>query len=399
MNISIPKDVKYIIDTFYNNGYEAFMVGGCIRDILLNKNPADYDIATSAPPEITEKLFDKTIPTGIEHGTITVIINKKPYEITTYRLEGKYSDNRKPDSVIFISNIKEDLARRDFTINAFAYNHKSGLLDYFSGNIDLNNSIIRCVGDADKRFKEDALRMLRAIRFASQLNFSIEEKTFAAILSNSFLIKHISKERIKAELFKIILSDNSYYGMTKLFETNLLKSIISFNLNISPKLDILCRDISTRLAYLFLYSDINIVQSTLKTLTCDNDTINKVLLLLRSYSLIDPLLSKCYCKRLIISVKEDNIFNLIHLYEVANDIPLINLTKSIKNILATREPLYIKDLSINGNILKNELNIKPGKILGDILNYLINSVIDETISNNPDELLLAAKEYYNKKIE
>ena len=124
MLISIPKDVKYIIDTFYNNGYEAFMVGGCIRDILLNKTPMDYDIATSAPPEITEKLFKKTIPTGIEHGTITVLIDKNPYEVTTYRTEGKYSDNRKPDSVTFISDIKEDLARRDFTINAFAYNDR-----------------------------------------------------------------------------------------------------------------------------------------------------------------------------------------------------------------------------------------------------------------------------------
>ena len=165
MNITIPSNVKYIIDEFYKNNYEAFMVGGCIRDALLCKTPKDYDIATSAKPEITEKLFKRTIPTGIKHGTVTVLIDNEPYEVTTYRTEGEYKDNRRPDEVYFVSDIKEDLSRRDFTINAFAYNSREGLKDFFGGLDDLNNGLIRSVGDANKRFNEDALRMLRAIRF------------------------------------------------------------------------------------------------------------------------------------------------------------------------------------------------------------------------------------------
>ena len=171
MNINIPKNVKFIIDTYYNNNYEAFMVGGCVRDSLLGLKPKDFDVTTSALPEITENLFTKTIPTGIKHGTVTVVIDKENFEVTTYRTEENYIDNRRPEKVEFVKDLKEDLSRRDFTINAFAYNDKEGLIDYFNGMDDLKNKVIRAVGDPNKRFNEDALRMLRAIRFSAQLGF------------------------------------------------------------------------------------------------------------------------------------------------------------------------------------------------------------------------------------
>lgn len=226
MNINIPKNVKFIIDTYYNNNYEAFMVGGCVRDSLLGLKPKDFDITTSALPEITENLFTKTIPTGIKHGTVTVVIDKENFEVTTYRTEGNYIDNRRPEKVEFVKDLKEDLSRRDFTINAFAYNDKEGLIDYFNGIDDLKNKVIRAVGDPNKRFNEDALRMLRAIRFSAQLGFSIESKTYDAIKDNVQLIKNISNERIRDELCKILLSDNPCEGIETLRETNMLSIIL-----------------------------------------------------------------------------------------------------------------------------------------------------------------------------
>ncbi|MBE6046897.1 MAG: CCA tRNA nucleotidyltransferase [Clostridium sp.] len=397
MLITIPKDVKYIIDTFYNNGYEAFMVGGCIRDSLLKKVPMDYDIATSAPPEITQKLFKKSIPTGIEHGTITVLINKNSYEVTTYRVEGKYSNNRKPDSVTFISNIKDDLARRDFTINAFAYNDRKGLLDYFSGNTDLNNKIIKCVGNPDKRFKEDSLRMLRAIRFSAQLNFNIDETTFSAIKSNSKSIQNISNERIRVELSKILLSNNAFSGLLKLENANLLKEILPYNLNINKAIDKLEKDLASRFAFIFLKLDCSLIETIMRNLTFDKNTINKVIHLTTAFENIKSIVSKSDCKRLIIKVGNDNIFSLINLYETVTSTHISNINSLVKDIFKNKDALYIKDLSITGNDLISELNINPGKLLGELLNHLLNQVIDEKISNDYNCLIKSAKQYIKNK--
>lgn len=397
MLITIPKDVKYIIDTFYNNGYEAFMVGGCIRDSLLKKVPMDYDIATSAPPEITQKLFKKSIPTGIEHGTITVLINKNSYEVTTYRVEGKYSNNRKPDSVTFISNIKDDLARRDFTINAFAYNDRKGLLDYFSGNTDLNNKIIKCVGNPDKRFKEDSLRMLRAIRFSAQLNFNIDETTFSAIKSNSKSIQNISNERIRVELSKMLLSNNAFSGLLKLENANLLKEILPYNLNINKAIDKLEKDLASRFAFIFLKLDCSLIETIMRNLTFDKNTINKVIHLTTAFENIKSIVSKSDCKRLIIKVGNDNIFSLINLYETVTSTHISNINSLVKDIFKNKDALYIKDLSITGNDLISELNINPGKLLGELLNHLLNQVIDEKISNDYNCLIKSAKQYIKNK--
>ena len=392
MNITIPKNVRYIIDTLYSNGYEGFMVGGCIRDKLLNKNPMDYDIATSAPPEVTQKLFNKTIPTGIKHGTITVLIDNIPYEVTTYRIDGNYSDNRKPDKVTFVSNIKEDLARRDFTINAFAYNHKEGLIDYFSSKEDLDTKVIRCVGIPNKRFNEDALRMLRAIRFSSQLNFKIEKETFNSITNNASLISSISKERVRSELSKILLSNNAYLGVSNLKITGLLRYIFPFNLNINPKIDKLPKNLSCRLSFLFLKISLEEILNSMKFLTFDNKTIDSTIKLLTCYPDLDSCSTKANCKRLINKVSKNNIFTLLNFYEILNDINLSNLEKTINDILNNNEALIIKDLNINGNDLKNELNIS-GKKLGETLNYLLNEVIEENIKNEYSFLIEKAKEY------
>lgn len=167
-NLTMPSDVKYIINVLVKNGYEGYMVGGCVRDLIINREPNDYDITTNAKPETVVGLFDNVILTGLKHGTVTVVINNTKYEVTTYREDGEYKDNRRPESVKFVGDIKKDLSRRDFTINAMAYNQENGLVDYFNGVSDLQNGIIRTVGDPEKRFDEDSLRMLRAVRFAVQ---------------------------------------------------------------------------------------------------------------------------------------------------------------------------------------------------------------------------------------
>ena len=177
MNIQVPEKVNMIIETLLAHGFEAYAVGGCVRDGLLGREADDWDITTSASPYEVKALFRRTIDTGIQHGTITVLMGKETYEVTTYRIDGEYEDSRHPKEVIFTANLIEDLKRRDFTINAFAYNHRSGIVDAFDGMSDLRNGIIRCVGEAKERFTEDALRMMRAVRFSAQLGYDIEEKT------------------------------------------------------------------------------------------------------------------------------------------------------------------------------------------------------------------------------
>ena len=206
MNIQLPEKVQQIIKTLQSHGYEAYAVGGCVRDSLLGRTPGDWDITTSALPEETQALFDKTFDTGIEHGTITVLMGKEGFEVTTYRIDGKYEDSRHPSEVTFTRCLSEDLLRRDFTINAMAYNDEDGIMDLFDGMADLEKKVIRCVGNAEARFGEDALRIMRAVRFSAQLGFEIEEQTQAAIRKLAFSLKNISAERIQVELIKLLTS-------------------------------------------------------------------------------------------------------------------------------------------------------------------------------------------------
>lgn len=444
MKIFIPKDVEFIINKFYEKDYEAFMVGGCVRDSLLNKNPKDYDITTSAKPEKTLCLFEKTIPTGIKHGTITVVLNNNNYEVTTYRTEGKYIDNRHPSSVDFVTDIKEDLSRRDFTINALAYNNNIGLVDYFNGVYDLNNKIIKSVGDPNIRFQEDALRMLRAIRFSCQLDFKIEENTFKAIKLNSKLIKNISKERIRDELCKILISENPAKGFELLSESGLLEiilpeinSLINFSpLSIKHNKNVFSHTLKVlnntennlylRLAALFhdvgklntltLESDgiyrfplhniegAKLSENILRDLRFDNITIKYVSKLIEHHLVPNPkyLPSKYEVKKLLIDVPIDILpllFNLQRADINSLDNPKAFLEKVdyieslAKEILDDKDPLSIKDLNIKGNDLIKELSIKNGKEIGSILNYLLEEVLKNPELNNKSSLLNLSRQF------
>ncbi|MBR5290579.1 MAG: CCA tRNA nucleotidyltransferase, partial [Erysipelotrichaceae bacterium] len=208
MQIILPSKVKFIIDTIRQAGYEAYAVGGCVRDSILGREPDDWDITTSATPMQVKELFRRTIDTGIQHGTVTVMLDKDGFEVTTYRIDGKYEDSRHPKEVIFTPSLEEDLKRRDFTINAMAYNEEDGIIDLFGGMEDIKNKRICCVGDPMERFSEDALRIMRAVRFSAQLGYTIEKSTAAAIKELAPTLQNISAERIQVELVKLVTSPN-----------------------------------------------------------------------------------------------------------------------------------------------------------------------------------------------
>lgn len=225
MNTVVPKQVLFIIDRLQEHGYEAYAVGGCVRDMLLGREPHDWDITTSAKPEQVKAVFKRTIDTGIQHGTVTVMVDHIGFEVTTYRIDGEYLDGRHPKEVVFTPELREDLKRRDFTINAMAYNPKEGIIDLFGGKDDLEAGIIRCVGKAGDRFHEDVLRIMRAVRFAAQLGFEIEEETWNAIIRVAPDLKKISAERIQAELTKLLLSPNPGH-FRKLYESGITAVIL-----------------------------------------------------------------------------------------------------------------------------------------------------------------------------
>lgn len=224
--MTIPNYVEYVMIHLQENKYKVYLVGGGVRDIFNNKEPKDYDLTTSATPEQVKKLFRKVVSTGEKHGTVTVIVLGEHIEVTTLRRDGIYKDNRHPEEVMFTTGLKEDVARRDFTINSIAIDIDGNVYDYFNGLKDIENKIIRAVGDPDKRFNEDALRMIRAIRFSAQYDFDIEEETENSIIRNAYLIQMVSKERIRDELCKILISNYPGYGIEMLQKCNLLQYII-----------------------------------------------------------------------------------------------------------------------------------------------------------------------------
>ena len=445
MLINIPNNVQFIIDTFYKNNYEAFMVGGCVRDCLLGLTPKDYDITTSALPNITESLFEKTIPTGIKHGTITVVLDNENLEVTTYRTEGNYLDNRHPESVECVSNIIEELSRRDFKVNALSYNNKEGLIDYFNGIDDIKNKTIKAVGDPNKRFQEDALRMLRAIRFSCQLGFKIDDSTYAAIKSNYKLIKNISIERIRDELCKILTSDNPCDGLNLLKDTGILEIIIPeiynlvgytplcnnhnrdvFNHTLNVISNTSNNDLILRLSALF--HDVGklntlkqlpnghcyfpghaqegaiICKPILSRLKFDNNTIDKVSKIIYDHLVLDVnyMPNDGEIKRLLIRVGSENIFTLFELQKADinslwDPVPFLKkvdyISDRVKLILKNKEPLYIKDLAVTGSDLMTHLNIKPGKIIGEILTFLLEKVLDDKTLNTKDNLLKISENF------
>ncbi|MFL0268438.1 CCA tRNA nucleotidyltransferase [Candidatus Clostridium radicumherbarum] len=441
MKIILTEEVSYILDTLNKNNREAFIVGGCVRDSLLKRELKDWDITTSALPDEIIELFPETIPTGIKHGTVTVVINKHNYEVTTYRIDGEYSDNRHPDKVTFTPSLKEDLSRRDFTINSMAYNKINNLVDLFNGSIDLSRNLIRCVGDPDKRFKEDALRMLRAVRFACELKFNIHKPTFIAIINNAYLLNSVSKERIRVEFCKILLSDFPSRGLRMLEKTDLLayiipelkesvgfdqknphhdKNVFDHILSVvdnSPqelevRLSALLHDIgkprtfSTDKKGIGHFYGHNIVgakmaEQILKRLRFDNITIKKVSILITEHMSIYANMKNRSLKKFINRVGAENLDSLFKLQMAdreghkadADYSPILKRKEAIDEILNNGEAYNIGMLKINGDDLI-KLGFKPGKEIGIVLEELLNKVMERPEMNNRAKLIELAK---NKK--
>ncbi|MDR0491016.1 MAG: HD domain-containing protein [Oscillospiraceae bacterium] len=438
--ITIPEEAAHIIDTFENSGCEAFVVGGCVRDCLLGKAPVDWDICTPSLPERTIEIFKgrHIIETGLKHGTITLMLNHKPFEITTYRIDGTYSDNRRPDSVEFVNDLKEDLARRDFTINAMAYSPKCGLIDFFEGEADLQNKTIRCVGDADKRFQEDALRVMRALRFASNLCFTIAKDTSDAAYRNKGLLHKISAERLATELSKLITGANacatlSDYAPVLVEIIPEIKDMIGFNQNTPYHfLDVwehtLARmgeapaDVTLRLTMLLhdvakpgCYSEVDgtghfyghpqvssdIAKKTLRRLKYDNNTIETVTQLILYHDTgIEPEMKQV--KRWLNRIGEQRLRQLVEVkkadamaqsekYRRVKLDALRDIVSLIDEIIEKRQCFSLKDMAVDGKDLIAS-GIPEGAEIGKILNRLLDMILDEQIGNEKTALLEAAQQ-------
>lgn len=401
--IQLPPDVVWIIHRLQENGKEAFAVGGCVRDSILGKKPKDWDITTSASPEEVKKIFKKTVDTGILHGTVTVMVGKIGYEVTTYRIDGEYEDNRHPKTVTFTENLVEDLKRRDFTINAMAYNEEVGLVDVFKGRDDLEKGVIRCVGIAKERFEEDALRMLRAVRFSAQLNFEVEEKTKDAIKELASNLSFVSKERIQTELTKLLVSDNPE-RIEKVFCYGLGKWIFPTYLRwegeLIEKTKGLLREIQSDSilrwsAFLLLLRDRlrkqEEAEEILKGLKFDNYTVKFVSKLVGVWD-YDYVAEERSVRRGIAWIGEE-IFPLLLKLKRANCAFERKGMEEIDRVLEIYQQIYdrgdcltIKGLAVTGkDLIAN--GIKPGEVMGKILNQLLNEVLEEPKRNTKEYLL------------
>ncbi|WP_252223756.1 MULTISPECIES: CCA tRNA nucleotidyltransferase [unclassified Clostridium] len=428
-NINIPNDVRFILDRLKNNGHEAYIVGGCVRDSILNNIPKDWDITTKARPEEVIKLFDKVILTGVKHGTVTVLINSEGYEVTTYRMDGEYEDSRHPKKVNFVSNLKEDLARRDFTINAMAYNKVDGLIDYFEGVSDLKKKVIKTVGNSEKRFSEDSLRMLRAIRFSSQLDFSISNETLNSIKNLRENIKNISKERIREEFNKILMSntkgidilretglmeyifpeiiklydfkiDNMYYNDS--LYTHTIKATEEIENKLHLKLTMLFHNLlkmnNEDMEYTILQ-----IKKFLKEFKYDNDTVNKVTDLTRYMH--NSLNTKLEIKQMLnlinldlfedlLKVKESEILSQNPLYKEERLSHLLYIRENLKDVIFNNECFNLKNLNISGKDLIS-LGLEKGKNIGEMLNELLELVMNNPGLNDKQVLIDIVKEKIN----
>ncbi len=403
--MDIPEQVINIINTLEKAEFEAYIVGGCVRDYLLGKTPKDWDITTSALPAETKKLFSHTYDTGIAHGTITIVKDKTNYEVTTYRIDGVYSDFRHPETVTYTKKIEEDLSRRDFTMNAIAYNEKKGFCDPYKGRDDIKAKLIKGVGNPDKRFSEDALRMLRGVRFSAQLNFKIEENTYNSIVKNAGLIKNISVERIREELTKLLLSPNPE-KITELKNTGLLKEILpEINENIYENcktakiLKILSEKKNTDISAFYcgiLYSlTEKEAYNIMKNLKFDTKTVKETSSLVK-YSK-RPIETGKYEIRKTLSETGKELYEKIIRIKKAlyfdNEEELLSLSKAEKlfcEIMENNDCYSLKSLKINGNILK-EMGVTKGKEIGTILNLCLETVLKNPEKNTEKELINCVK--------
>lgn len=433
--IQLPEKVGRIIGTLQEHGYEAYAVGGCIRDSILGREPEDWDITTSAMPEETKALFDKTFDTGIQHGTITVLLEKEGFEVTTYRIDGKYEDSRHPKEVTFTRNLREDLLRRDFTINAMAYNETDGLVDIFGGLEDLEAGMIRCVGTAKERFKEDALRILRGVRFAAQLGFDIEEDTRQGMKELAWTLQNISAERIQVELVKMITSKRPEMlreayelGMTRIVlpEFDQLMTtgqetphhMYSVGEHTLHAMKNIRADKILRLAMLLhdmgkpalktvdeagvahfkkhaLESE-RIAENVLRRLKFDNDTIRKVTRLVRCHDFRMPATAKSV-RRAMNQIGEELFPYYMEvrradvlaqsMYQREEKIENLDQIEELYHqIVEDGDCVSLKDLAVTGRDLIAS-GMKPGKKIGEKLEELLKLVIEDPKLNTKEELL------------
>ena len=442
MKIELPRKVVLIIKNLQRHGYDAYAVGGCVRDSILNRKPEDWDITTSAKPEQVKRIFRRTVDTGIEHGTVTVLIGKDGFEVTTYRVDGLYEDGRHPKEVTFTSRLEEDLKRRDFTINAMAYNDDERLVDAFGGMRDLNYHLIRCVGDPKERFSEDALRILRAVRFSAQLAFPIEPETAEAIKSLAPNLEKISAERIQAELVKLLVSDHPEriqdaceLGITKVVLPE-WDDMVGVKQNTPHhKYDVAAHTVHAlqnvkndkvlRLTMLFqdmgkpvmkatdengrdhfkghAIASEQIAKTVMKRLKFDNDTIRKVTKLVAYHDYrMEPTGANVRRAMHEIGVELFPYYLAVRLadtkaqssYERRGKLEnIIQIRELYRNALRNKECVTLKDLAVTGTDLIN-LGIAPGKELGTLLNELLDMVIEDPAWNQKGKLCDYVKERF-----
>ncbi|MCH5317696.1 MAG: CCA tRNA nucleotidyltransferase [Eubacterium sp.] len=433
----LPKNAEKIINMLAENGYKAYAVGGCVRDFLLEKACDDVDIATSALPDEVERILNekniKVFETGLKHGTVTAVMDSENYEITTFRRDGDYKDSRRPETVDFVTDIADDLSRRDFTVNAMAYNHSEGVVDLFGGSDDLKNKIIRAVGDPDKRFNEDALRIMRALRFSSVLGFAIEENTKRAIFDNMYLLNNISAERIFSELTKLLLGDNAVSVLDEYRDVvgviipelkpcfdcvqnnpwhiyNVYGHIIH-TVGAAPKdkiirLAMLLHDIGKPQVKTTDEKGIDhfkthavagaeIAKTVLKRFKVSNEIYDKVTALIYHHQSVENV-DEIRIKRWLSRIGEDYTRSLLQVriadllghnpekidYELEK---IKALQRELEEAVSAGAAFKISDLKINGNDLKS-LGYE-GKKIGDKLNELLALVVDDKLENDKTALI------------
>lgn len=445
LKITVPDKAGHIVRTIQAAGYEAYVVGGCVRDSLLGREPQDWDITTSATPEQVKALFPRTVDTGLQHGTVTVLEGGEGFEVTTYRIDGKYEDNRHPSAVTFTPNLEEDLLRRDFTINAMAYNDEAGLVDFYGGREDMRIGVIRCVGKPEERFEEDALRILRAIRFAAQLGYHIDAYTVTAIRKLASNLNNISAERIQAELVKIMLSPHPDYlrgayamGITKVIlpeldramETqqyhphhiysvgeHILHSLKSVGPDRVLRLTMLLHDIGKPdtmtvdedgITHFHGHAKVSaeMAEKILRRLKFDNDTINMVRRLVMYHDYGNDAEPDARMVRHAVNKIGQDAFPLLFQVKYADISAQSDYMRQQKlerlekwkqlyaEMMEKQECVTLKNLAVTGSDLIGA-GMKPGKELGDVLQKLLALVLDDPSCNTKEKLLAEAEKLTN----
>jgi tRNA nucleotidyltransferase (CCA-adding enzyme) len=404
--VELIGDVNYILDRLNQRGYEAYAVGGCVRDAVMGRTPADWDIATSATPPQVKASFRRTVDTGIKHGTVTVLLGKRRYEITTYRLDGPYSDGRRPDAVTYTTSLTADLERRDFTMNAIAYHSAQGFVDPFGGAEDIRRKLIRCVGRPTARFGEDALRMLRALRFKAQLGFEIEAETYGAIGANGALMANISAERIREELTKLLATPRPAQ-VAGLGETGLaahIDPILGAYLEALPdKIQTglergLALGLRERLALLFSQMPDRDLAALLKRLRFDTATLRAVCLRVRAVSGADPFLRGCIrhpspqdVRQALSQLAPEELEACLGVYEaLEGDKPGAEAVRICARAILNRgDCCRLGQLALNGDDLC-ALGVPPGQETGRMLQKLLDAVLAAPERNTPQALTALA---------